>query len=95
MSNPLEDVKGYTLGQLAAFVRKAGGPKVMDAVLKDEKRILVEDIVATSATPGRLIDISDQVELLIKAGYHEATGLSASAYRQLWPKTVVQPLEYL
>ena len=45
-------------------------------------------------TSGRLIDISDKVELLIKAGYHEAAGLSASAYRQLWPKTVVQPLEY-
>ena len=50
-------------------------------------------------TSGRLIDISDKVELLIRAGYHQVTnsglGMPASAYRKLWPRTVIQPMEYV
>ena len=65
--------------------------------LLDGRLVLREE--ATSVASGRLIDISDKVELLIRAGYHQVTnsglGMPASAYRQLWPKTVVQPLEYL
>ncbi len=76
--------------ELADLVRKPGN--AVKAVEAMRQRLLDGDMVAS--TPGRLIDITTQVELLIKAGYHEAAGLSASAYRQLWPKTVVQPLEY-
>ena len=54
---------------------------------------------ATSVASGRLIDISDKVELLIRAGYHQVTnsglGMPASAYRKLWPRTVIQPMEYV
>lgn len=55
---------------------------------------LIQNGFEETPVSGRLIDISDKVELLIKAGYHQAAGLSASAYRQLWPRTVTQPVEY-
>ena len=64
----------------------------MIQALLDGRFVLREE--ATSTASGRLIDISDKMELLIAAGYHEAAGMKASAYRRLWPKTVVQPLEY-
>lgn len=64
----------------------------MIQALLDGRLVLREEAMSTAS--GRLIDISDKVELLIQAGYHEAAGLSASVYRRLWPKTVVQPPEY-
>jgi hypothetical protein len=43
-------------------------------------------------------ETSEYVEKLIAAGYHKATengkGMSAAAYRKLWPTTVIQPPEY-
>lgn len=93
MSNPLEEVKKFSVGQLAALVHILGGPEVVEAILNGQKKVCLEAEMAPSAS-GRLIDISDQVELLIKAGYHQAAGMSASAYRKLWPRTVTQPVEY-
>ena len=53
----------------------------------------------TIKTKGRVIDISSQVEAMINANYHRVTrnghGMEASAYRQLWGQTVVQPPEYV
>lgn len=47
----------------------------------------------------RILDTSNLVELMIQAGYHKVTnkgkGMKASAYRKLWPSTVIQPLEYV
>lgn len=46
-----------------------------------------------------IINVSDKIELLIKAGYHKVTnggeGMKASQYRKLWPKTVTVPPKYV
>jgi hypothetical protein len=47
---------------------------------------------------GRIIPTAELVERMIKAGLHKATnggrGMKASAYRKMWPRTVVQPVSY-
>lgn len=47
---------------------------------------------------GRIIDLRHIVQLLIRTGYHKATnagqGMTASAYRKLWPEFIHQPPEY-
>ena len=63
-------------------------------ITSDSVRMFLNGKEKPELVGGRAIDIRPFVEMLIKAGYHEAAGLSASAYRKLWPKTVVQPLEY-
>ncbi len=93
MSNPLEEVKKFTVGQLAALVHNLGGPEVVEEILKGQKKVCLEQL-ASVAGAGRMIEIGNYVEKLIKAGYHKAVGMSASSYRRLWPKSVTQPPEY-
>lgn len=47
---------------------------------------------------GLIMETAELVERMIKAGFHKATdggrGMKASAYRKMWPRTVVQPVSY-
>ncbi|MFA6588406.1 MAG: hypothetical protein WCT08_05050 [Patescibacteria group bacterium] len=43
LSNPLEDAAQFTGGQIAAFIKKAGGSDIVRAVLNDEKEITIND----------------------------------------------------
>lgn len=60
---------------------------------------LVPRDAADAATGGSILDISSLVEKMIKAGIHTVTdngkGMTARAYKRLWPKTVIQPPEYV
>ncbi len=42
---------------------------------------------------GKVFDLTQNIEAMIKAGYHTALGMSEAKYRALWPKSVVQPPE--
>ena len=43
---------------------------------------------------GRVFDLTEAIERMIAAGYHEAVGKGPAAYRRLWPKQVEQPRVY-
>lgn len=80
MSNPLEDVKKYSVGQLAALVHILGGPEAVDAILSRQKKVSLLDtailnpILATWATfyrdyLGMEVDLSSVVIPAHRPGY--------------------------
>ncbi len=91
----------YTDQQLVELLerRSPKHPRMIDRFMMqaflDGKLVLQDEAVSGK---GKVITTSEFVERLIKAGFHKATdggkGMEASAYRKLWPKTVVQPVSY-
>lgn len=92
-----------TPGQIRDFMRRTD-PRVEGAIGREwlqsflDNRLVPRDAAAAATGQGRILDISSLVEKMIRAGIHKVTeggkGMSAKAYKKLWPKTVPQPPEY-
>jgi len=71
-------------------------PREKIQALLDNRLVLRDE--AAKIDEGRIISTAELVERMIRAGFHKATdggrGLKASAYRKMWPRTVVWPVSY-
>lgn len=93
-----------TPGQIRDFMRRTD-PRVEGAISRAwlqsflDNHLVPRDAAAAAAGQGRILDISPLVEKMIQAGIHKVTeggkGMNAKAYKGLWPKTVLQPKEYM
>lgn len=93
--------------QLVEFINRRNLPPTDPLHISNEMvknffdgRLVLADEGAqvSTSSAGRIMETGALVERLIKAGYHKVTdsgkGMKASAYRNLWPRTVTQPPEY-
>ncbi len=97
-----------TSGQRKQIVRVAedAAETAIEAVKLDDKsaqrvlargnelRAAILDAIRELSAEGKVFDLTSNIEAMIRAGYHEASGMSAEQYRALWPKSVTQPPEY-
>ena len=73
----------------------------MESIMSSPVPLFLEDEVPAqrekrfpSRQRGRVFDLTEAIERMIAAGYHEAVGKGPAAYRRLWPKQVEQPRVY-
>jgi len=93
--DPLKELKGFDAGHQLALIKKIGGRDLVDAILRDEKTIVVKDAVRTLLDKHGLcissvLDITSQVENENKsfcAGQPEINYRDIlSWYKEIFPK---------